>query len=195
MRSSQRLGLASSHQVVLFFGFVRPYKGLRHLIEALPRLCSRLPELRLVIAGEFWDSFPSYTRRIDELGVTPHVMIENRYIPNEEVGLYFTAADVVVLPYTSATQSAVVALAHRYGRPVISTDVGGLPEAVSHETTGLIVPPGDPAALADAINRYFTDADLRHRLGQGVRQTADRFSWSETVALIESLATPRRALD
>ncbi|HEY3297251.1 MAG TPA: glycosyltransferase, partial [Armatimonadota bacterium] len=105
---------------------------------------------------------------------------------NESVELYFAAADIVVLPYRSATQSGVVQVAYNFVRPVIVTEVGGLPEAVEQGKTGLLVPPEDPEALAQAIKRYFDDS-LESVLIPGVRDARKLFSWERTVEALESL--------
>ena len=114
-------------------------------------------------------------------------MIHNRYIPNEEIEKFFVAADALVLPYLSGSQSAVGMLALHHGVPVIATDVGGLSETVVHEQTGLIVPPRDSLALAEAIERFFSQ-----RLGDGFRaaigETRDRLSWSALIRLIEEMS-------
>jgi len=114
----------------------------------------------------------------------------NRYVPNEEVGAYFAAADVVVLPYVSATQSGVVQMAFGFGVPVITTQVGGLAEAVAHERTGLLVPPQDAVALAATIMRFFQD-----ELGPVMRaaitaeQQEGRFGWEALVKVIENTSS------
>jgi glycosyltransferase involved in cell wall biosynthesis len=184
----RRLGLPADARVALFFGFVRPYKGLGYLIDALPRVLRDVPAAHLLVAGEFWQPADEYGRRAAELGVGERVRLDDRYIPNEEVGLYFAAADVVVLPYVEATQSAVVSLAAQFGRPVIATETGGLPESVVDGETGLIVPPADSAALAAALVRVFTEPTLAERLGAGVRGSAERFSWRRLEEQLAGLA-------
>lgn len=181
----QQLGLHNQH-VVLFFGMVRPYKGLGYLLDALPMVQQQLPNVHLLVVGEFWGSSTPYIEQIARLGIAEHVTIVDRYVPNEDVSTYFAAADVVVLPYVSATQSGVVQMAFGLGVPVITTRVGGLSEAVAHERTGLLVPPHDAAALAAAITRFFHD-----QLGPAMRvaiaadQHAGRFAWDALVQLIE----------
>ncbi len=181
-QARQRLGLSGN--VVLFFGLIRKYKGLMDLIDALSMAKTR--DLTCLIVGEFYDKKARYVSRIEELGLMHKVRIVDRYIPNEEVEPFFTAADVAVLPYRSATQSAIVQVAFRYDRPVIATTVGGLPECIDDGRTGLLVPPRDPQALAYAIDRYF-DENLEPRLAKGVREDKDRFSWDRVVEVVESL--------
>lgn len=186
--SRARLGLPADAPVALFFGFVRPYKGVMHLIEALPAAIEAVPGLRLVVAGEFWDSVESYRARAAALGVADRVHFDDRYVPNEEVGTYFAAADLVVMPYVEASQSAVATLAVAFGLPIVATRVGGLPEVVIDGETGLLVPPADPAALAEAIGRVLGDAELRAHLRAGVAGARERFGWDRLVSLVEGLA-------
>jgi glycosyltransferase involved in cell wall biosynthesis len=181
------LRIADDERVALFFGFVRPYKGLSYLVEALPDIVARVPVFRLVVAGEFWEPRAEYDRRIGDLGVASHVTIDDRYVPNEEVGMYFSAADLVVLPYESATQSAVVTLAAAFGRPVVTTRVGGLPDVVIDGRNGLVVAPRDPRALSEAIVSYFECEELRARLDRGVVETRSQFEWERVEASIQEL--------
>lgn len=134
---------------LLFFGFVRPYKGLDVLIEAVGLL--KDPGVFLTIAGEFWEGEDKIKARIDELGLEENIEIVPRYLKEAEIAEYFARSDVVVLPYRSATGSGVVPLAYHYGKPVIVTSVGGLPDVVDEGETGWIVPPEAPSALAAAI--------------------------------------------
>jgi glycosyltransferase involved in cell wall biosynthesis len=186
-RARRRLNLPAAAPVALFFGFVRPYKGLIHLIDALPALRARLPELRLLVAGEFWEPAEGYLERARALGQAEHIQIDDRYIPNEDVGAYFAAADVLVMPYIQATQSGVVTLAIEHGLPIVATRVGGLPESVEDGRTGLIVPPVDPAALAEAILAVLCDTPLRARLAAGAVAARERFGWRPLVALLEAI--------
>jgi glycosyltransferase involved in cell wall biosynthesis len=149
-----RLGL--TRPTLLFFGYVRAYKGLDRLLRAMPRVLARV-DVDLLIVGEFYDDRAKYDRIIEDLGLAEHVKVVAEHVPDESVGEYFTAADVVVLPYTSATQSGITQIAFAFGLPVISTDVGGLPEVVRDGETGYIVPPDDEDALADAVVRYFEE--------------------------------------
>jgi len=178
-----RHGLAGD--VLLFFGFVRRYKGLDVLIEALPHVLARRP-VTLVVAGEFYEPVAPIAQRITALGVGERVRLLDRYIPDEEVGELIAAADVVVLPYRSATQSGVVLVAYAGGCPVISTRVGGLPEVVEDGVTGYLVPPENPQALADAIVRYFEQGG-RAAFAPAVETAALRYTWGAVVQGIESL--------
>jgi glycosyltransferase involved in cell wall biosynthesis len=179
--AKKALGLAGP--VMLFFGFVRKYKGLEYLIRAMPEVLRNITA-QLLIVGEFWEAREPYQRMIEELGLQRSVQVVDHYVPNEEVGLYFSAADVVVLPYADATQSAVVSLAYAFDKPVITTAVGGLPEVVADGETGFVVPPRDHEALAAAIVKYF-QGDCAARFTANVRARRSTLSWPGLVSLIE----------
>lgn len=182
-----RLGLPATGPILLFFGFVRPYKGLEYLIQALPLIRKRLPA-HLVVAGEFWSSREFYERYAGEFGVAQQISFVDQYIPNEELQAYFELADVVVLPYVSATQSGVAQLAFGFNKPVITTRVGGLAEVVEDGVNGLLVPPQDEVALADAVIRFFTD-DVGARIGERMRAGGSAtYSWEELVQTLEDVA-------
>jgi glycosyltransferase involved in cell wall biosynthesis len=155
-RDAARRRLGLRRPTILFFGYVRAYKGLEHLLRAMPSVL-RSVEVDLLIVGEFYDDRAKYDRIIADLGIGKRVKIVAEHVPDETVGEYFTASDVVVLPYVSATQSGITQVAFAFGLPVISTRVGGLPEVVTDGATGYIVPPRDEGALADAIVRYFEE--------------------------------------
>ena len=163
------LDLPEDVPVILFFGFVREYKGLHVLLEALPEVLDDLPNLHLVVAGEPYDDPERYRRLIREHGLDDRVHWRDDYIPSGEVPTYFCAADLVVQPYVSATQSGVAQIATHFERPMVVTDVGGLAETIPHEKAGFVVPPENPAALAAAITRFFQE-DWSDRLVEGVRK-------------------------
>ena len=184
-RDQARLRLGVSGRIALFFGLVRKYKGLMDLIDAMALV--RVHDLTCLVVGEFYDKKSRYESRIGKLGLGDRIRLIDRYIPNEEVEPYFAAADVVVLPYLTATQSGVAQIAFRFQRPVIATSVGGLPESIDDGRTGLLVPPRNPRALARAIDRYFDEA-LESRLVEGIRQDKGRFSWERVIGTIEELS-------
>jgi glycosyltransferase involved in cell wall biosynthesis len=182
----QKLGLSTDQPVLLFFGHVRPYKGLRILLEAMPSIASNFPDVRLLIAGEFYEQIESYERTIDELGLDEIVRVRPQYIPNHEVGLYFSACDLVVQPYLATTQSGVAQLAYHFCRPIIVTDVGELSHLVRDGETGYVVPPNDPEALASAVHQFFRDSradDFARR----ITELKPLYSWKRLVESIESL--------
>ncbi|MEO0741687.1 MAG: glycosyltransferase [Bacteroidota bacterium] len=183
----QRLSLPAAAPVLLFFGFVRAYKGLDVLLDAMPTVLERVPEARLVVAGEFYEDEAVYRERAAPLGDA--VRFDADYIPDADVATYFSAADVVVQPYRSATQSGVAQIAFHFARPVVTTDVGGLAETVPDGEAGLVVPPEDPAALAAALVRFFDDG-LAEPLAEGVRRERARYSWDHLLDALEDLAGP-----
>lgn len=145
-----------SGRTILFFGVVRKYKGLDVLLAAMPKVLSRI-QCRLEIAGEFYEPVEKYLKLIDQYGLAQHVRIQNRYVPNEEIAEIFNRADVLVLPYLSATQSAVARIALADGLPVIASRTGGLSETVVENFNGLLFSPGDSEDLADRIIEYFAN--------------------------------------
>ena len=192
-RASARahLGIAPDAEVALFFGYIRAYKGLDVLLDAWPRVRSRRP-VELIVAGEFYEDAAPYRARIAAAESAtpgprgPAVRLLDRYLPDSEVETVFKAADVVVLPYRSATQSGVTHVAYALGLPVITTDVGGLAETVTPEVSGLVVPPENPGALADAVVRYFAE-EMKSRLSAGVDALRQAHSWAALAAAATEL--------
>jgi len=185
-QARQHLGLAKEKKILLFFGFVRAYKGLHYLIQALPAVLAQL-DAHLVIAGEFWDDIGPYRERIEALNLAEHITIYDHYISNEELGTFFAASDLVVLPYVDATQSGVVQLAFGFGIPVVTTTVGGLAEAVEEGITGHLVTPADSQALSMAILDHFQQG-LGPAMRVNIQRRRNLFSWTHLVYLIEELA-------
>ncbi|PTL35882.1 glycosyl transferase family 1 [Candidatus Methylomirabilis limnetica] len=184
--AKSRLGLSGN--TLLFFGLIRSYKGLPGLLEAMPLVLQKV-NCTLLVVGEFYEGKDRCLSLISDLGLASHVRVIDRFVPDNEVSLYFSAADLVVLPYESATQSAIVPIAFAFERPVVATRVGGLPEAVRDGETGLLVEPRNPTALAEAIIRFYEE-DMggifrRHILKQ------QRFSWGELAATLETAAISR----
>jgi len=187
-KAEARARLDVTGDTILFFGFVRPYKGLDDLVQALPRI-RRTRRVTLLVAGEFWEGREAFDRRVHALGLADAVRVVDRYVPNEEVGLYFSAADLVVLPYVSGTASGVVQTAYGLDKPVVATTVGALADIVEDGHTGYLVPPGRPDALADAIVRFFEE-DREAEFVANIRRFKRRFAWERLVELIETIATP-----
>lgn len=189
-RTSARttLGFATDAPMLLFFGFVRRYKGLDVLIEAMPQILEHNPDAQLLVAGEFYEDEETIRDRVAALGIGPSVRFDTRYVPDEKVPLYFSAADVLVQPYRSATQSGVAHVAFHFGRPVIVTDVGGLAETIPDGEAGLVVRPEDPEALAEAVTRFFADDALRQRVVGGARRQHGVFSWHALAETVEDAA-------
>lgn len=185
------LGIAPSARVLLFFGYVRAYKGLDLALRALARLAD--PQLQLWVVGEFYEPRARTEALIAELNLRDRVRIVDRYVANEEVGQYFQAADLVLQPYRSATQSGIAQIALAAGRPVLATRVGGLPEQIEDGVSGLLVPPEDPAALAAAIARFFTGS-LAETLAPGIAAAQARFAWSGLATALRALSADCREL-
>jgi glycosyltransferase involved in cell wall biosynthesis len=183
-----KLKLDPNEPVLLFFGFIRKYKGLKFLIEALALVRKRIPA-KLIVTGEFWEDARPYHELIQKLGLKDAIQIHDTYIPNDEIATYFSATDCAVLPYLEATQSGVAQVAIGFDTPVITTNVGGMSETIEHERSGLIVPPADAAALAAAIERFF-DEQLAQPMAAAIRQSKGHLSWQPLVKLIEELAQP-----
>ncbi len=182
-----RRELSIDGRVILFFGLIRAYKGLRTLLDAFALEKDAL-QATLLVVGEFYEDRAPYDAAIRALGIGDRVRIVDRYVPDADVPAYFRLADVVVLPYVSATQSAIVQTAFSFERPVIVTAVGGLPDVVRDGVTGLVVPPRDPRALADAM-RHFFDDHTGPRMSAAIRAHAGEFAWSRCVDAILSAAS------
>ena len=177
---AERARLGNPDLLLLFFGAVRHYKGLDTALEAVARLPRDL-DVRLLVAGRFWEGRERYDRIVESLGIRDRVVLRDGYVTNEDTALAFSAADAVVLPYRSATQSGVVQLAYAYGKPVVATEVGGLPAAVDHGRTGLLAPPDDPAALAAALERLAADP---HRFDAAIASEQDATSFARYADLL-----------
>lgn len=177
-----QLALPLGVPILLFFGVVRPYKGLRDLLAALPAVRAQLPQVLLVVAGDFWDDKQLYLEQIQELGIEDSVLIDDRYIPNEEVALLFSAADLLVAPYRKVTGSGSVQMARGFGLPVVTTRVGDMAEA-TEGLVALLVPPADPEALAAGVIRHFT---CDPGPAPPAAPQADSFTWDQLVAVIET---------
>ena len=175
--------------ILLFFGFVRPYKGLKYLIEAMPLILERV-NVTLLVVGEFWDSQEQYIKRIKELGVDTHVKIVDKYVPNEDVEIYFAACDVVILPYVSGTGSGIAQIAYGFNKPIIATNVGCLPEIVESGKTGFIVKAASPSELADAVVRFYEE-NKGTKFAQQIAREKKRFSWDKMVEVIDKLHSNR----
>ena len=177
-------------RTILFFGLVRKYKGLDVLLRAMPKVLAQI-ECRLLVVGEFYDSIDKYRRIIRDCRIEPYVEIDNRYVPNEEVGEIFNRADVLVLPYVEASQSGVARIARRNALPIIASRAGGLPQAVDGGKSGLLFPPGDADALADRLLEFFSNG-LGPIFTNWLRTSADG-AGSNIADIIEEIArSPER---
>ena len=181
----KRLNLDPAFRYVLFFGFIRDYKGLDLLLEAFGQAPLHSPDLRLIVAGEFYCDPRPYQAIIEKHNLQDRVVMSNDFIPDSRVGDYFCAADVVVQPYRSATQSGVTQIAYHFDKPMIITDVGGLSEFVPHEKVGYITEP-DPAAIALAIRRFY-DEGREAEFSANAAVEKQKYSWKRMTEAIDSL--------
>jgi len=170
----KRLNIPEGKKVILFFGFIRDYKGLDLLIDAMSKLND---EYLLVICGEVYGSFEKYNQQIDKLGIQNRISLHVRYISDDEVPLFFSASDVCVLPYKSATQSGITSIAHHFDLPLIATDTGGLKESILHDKTGLIVESPDANLIAKAIEKYFSQ-NLKPKFREEIKLLKSKLSWN-----------------
>jgi glycosyltransferase involved in cell wall biosynthesis len=170
--------------VILFFGFVREYKGLNYLLNAMPTILKHIT-VRLMIAGEFWQDKKVYIDMIQRLKLHTFVVIHDQYIPNEEIPKYFASANVLVAPYRSVTGSGIIQMAFGAGLPVITTNVGNLNKIVDEGVTGYIVQPEDSNALANAVIKYFKKhEELKFR--KNIESVRFKYSWDNILDIIQS---------
>lgn len=175
-----RYGLAAEKQVVLFFGNIMPSKGVPDLLAAFAQVCQRTAAAHLVVAGypTKYVSVDGLRQQTADLGIADAVTFDFRYIPLAEVGGLMKLATVVVYPYHNSTQSGSLQVAYSFGRPVIATDVGGLPEVVEVGKSGLLVPPQDPTALAEAILQLVEDPARAAKMAAYAQHLSEtRFAW------------------
>ncbi|MGB6038090.1 MAG: glycosyltransferase, partial [Cryomorphaceae bacterium] len=169
------LNLNSYFRYILFFGFVRKYKGLDLLMEGFAQSGLKDQKVKLIVAGEFYDDSATYFDLAKELHIEEAMVFRNEYIPETEVKNYFGAADIVAQTYRSATQSGVTQIAYHFERPMLVTDVGGLSEIVPHGKAGFVVDP-NPEAIAESLARFFQD-DLEEQFEKNVAVEKQRYSW------------------
>lgn len=154
--NKSQMGYKNDDIILLFFGYVRKYKGLDILIEAFPLVLKNIPQAHLLVVGEFYDDPDYYFHLIQKFKIENNVKIVNRYVANEEVNELYSMSDLVVLPYRSATQSGILNIAYGFSKPVVVTNVGGLGEFVQDKKTGIIVEPNSPQAIAEGIKMFFS---------------------------------------
>jgi glycosyltransferase involved in cell wall biosynthesis len=193
LEARRRLGWGEDERVLLFFGYIRRYKGLDMLLRAMPEIKAKT-QARLVVLGEFYEDRGPYDRIIADGGIKGDVTMTGDYVPSESVGVHFSASDLVVLPYRSATQSGIVQVAFQLERPVLCTRVGGLEEMVTDGVTGLIIPPEDEEALVHAVERYYGE-DLDGRLVPEIRRVKAGMGWDSLAEGIVTLAKEAGASD
>lgn len=180
-----KLKLDVEGKYILFFGFIRAYKGLDLLLEAMrdPRI--RALGVKLIVAGEFYEDEEDYENQIAAAGIQEQLTLHTHFIPNSAVRYYFGAADLVVQPYKTATQSGISQLAYHFEKPMVVTHVGGLPEIVEDGVAGYVVEV-DAQSIADAIVAFYEQAQ-EEILTEGVRMAKQRFSWETLIERIKVL--------
>ncbi len=185
----QVLNLPENVHLVLFFGFIKAYKGVNVLIDSARHLRQEFGEdLRVLIVGDIYGEKQSYLDRIKASGGADIIDLVDGFVPDETVEDYFLAADLAVLPYVSATQSGIIQIAYNYDLPVVTTNVGGLPEVVFDGGTGFIVPPENPEALAEAVTRFFRE-NRAEEFASNVKLEKKKYSWDRMAEAVEALAT------
>lgn len=173
----------TAEKVILFFGFIRDYKGLDTLLLAISKLKNR--NIKLLIAGEFYSDKEKYLEIIKENNLTDSIIMKTDFIPTTEVKYYFSACDAVILPYKSATQSGIVQIAVNFQKPVIATDVGGLGEVIINNETGFIVERDNPQLLADAIDKFYLE-NREIDFSKNLSRVSEKYSWQNfTSGLLE----------
>jgi glycosyltransferase involved in cell wall biosynthesis len=177
------LSIGDSDKTLLFFGFIRKYKGLDMLFEAMADTRIKAAGIKLLVAGEFYEDERGYREQIGRLAIGSSLLLRTDFIPDQDVKYYLCAANAVVQPYRNATQSGVTPLAYHFGIPMIVTEVGGLPALVPHERVGLVVRP-EAGALAEGILRMF-ELGSEHFIPH-LRTEREKYSWSK---LVESIIT------
>ena len=185
------LGLDPQYDYVLFFGYIRDYKGLDILLDAIAEGLKTNVNLRLIVAGEYYSDSEKYHSQIDRLGITSQVILHTNFISNDEVKYFFCAADLVAQSYKSATQSGISQIAIYFEKPIVSTNVGGLPETVIHDKTGYLTNV-DSNELAQAILRYFEKRPA-NRFRKEIQKLKELYSWnhfgSKLVELYDKINT------
>jgi glycosyltransferase involved in cell wall biosynthesis len=187
--AKEKLGLEPNCSYLLFFGFIRRYKGLDLLLEAMsdPKIKNR--NVKVIVAGEYYEDAAYYNDKIKEYGIGEKVVLRTDYIPSDMVKYYFCAADMIVQPYRSATQSGVTQIAYHFEKPMLVTDVGGLSEIVPDGKVGYVVQPNAPA-IATVINDFY-DNSREAQFTANIKEEKKRFQWKSFAAAIEELYKQR----
>ena len=182
----QLLKLDDSCRYVLFFGFIRTYKGLDLLLEAFADEWLRQSDVKLIVAGEFYGDSTPYLQQIEQLGIADKVVLCTDFIPDSEVNRYFSAADIVAQPYKTATQSGVTQIAFHFEKPMLVTNVGGLAEIVPDGKIGYVVEP-DKEQIATALRRFFEE-NKKDEFEANIVEEKQKYSWSRFTDAIETVA-------
>ena len=187
-----KLKLDPQSRYMLFFGFIRDYKGLDLLLKAMALPLLNDASIKLIVAGEFYCEQESYLTLIREAGLQDRIILRTEFIPDSEIPLFFGAADLVVQPYKSATQSGVTQVGYYFNKPMLVTNVGGLGEIIPHGKVGYVVEP-NPEEIAAAINDFFTNNRYEEMSAMAEKEKA-RFSWGNLVQSFETLKSRIKSL-
>ncbi len=183
--SRTHLSLPPDGKYILFFGFIRKYKGLDLLIKAMANPIIKDQNIKLIIAGEYYGDQPFYENLMREMGVEAAIIKRTEFIPNEEVRYYFSAADLVVQPYRTATQSGISQLCYHFEKPMVVTDVGGLSEIVPNGKAGYVVKV-EETAIAQAILTFYKE-NKEHEFKENIQALKKQFGWDKMVAGMKKL--------
>lgn len=177
-KKESREWLGVKDDIILFFGFIRPYKGLLYLIRAMPKIIEKKPNTKLIIQGVFWKDRQKYFDEIEKLNLKEHIIIREGYVAGDDRARVFYAADVVVMPYLNISESAIIPLSWGFGVPVICTAVGGNVDWITDGKEGYLVPPKDPDALAEAVVKYY-EKDMDKKFKEHMQKRMKEIAWSE----------------
>ena len=183
MTSKSNLGLADK-KIILFFGLVRKYKGLEVLIEANKYLIDKLKDYQILICGESYTNTKFYNQIIEKNSIGNEIKWVNKFIPDDEVSTYFSASDLVVLPYLSASQSGIIPLAYSYQKPVVASDIKGIKEMILEGRTGYLFEKNNAKILSEKIENFFKN---EKDYSTEIEKFRERFSWDEFSEKIQLL--------
>ncbi|MBX7045012.1 MAG: glycosyltransferase [Ignavibacteria bacterium] len=173
-----------SDKVILFFGYIRKYKGLNYLIDAMKEVVKKL-DVKLLVVGEFYEDENKYMEQIKNNNLEKNILVISDFMPNEKVRYFFSACDLVVLPYNSATQSGITQIAYFYDKPVVATKVGGLSEVIHDGETGYLVEPKNSPQIADAILKFYSE-NMESEFSKKVSEEKKKYMWEKFVNEITS---------
>ena len=183
-QARDKLKLKDEEKVILFFGLIREYEGLKHLLNAMKLIKEKF--VKLLVAGDFVGNREEYDKLIKENGIAENVYITDGHIPIGEVEKFFAACDMVILPYESATQSGVIQVAYSFDKPVLATRVGGLRDVVFDMETGYLVEPQEPEQIAKAVIDFYENGRSK-QFEEGIKREAYRYSWERMEKIIEEV--------
>lgn len=177
----KKFGISKEAPVLLFFGYIREYKGLRYLIDAMPAIVKENPDAMLMVAGELWQKWKPFRKKIEKSGIQKNVKLFSYFIPDDEVYAFFDAADICVLPYYNSEQtiSGPLLVSLAFGKPTIVGNVGGVGEMIDNNENGILIEGGKPALIAEKVNMLIKDRKLREKLSRNALKTSEKYSWEE----------------